>query len=160
MTELKKLKMYKKNPRRNDHVVAQAKRAIENFGFRVPVLAKKDGEIIDGHLRLKAAKALGHKEIPVIFVDDMSEDQIRAFRLSINKISELADWDLDLLKGEFDALREADFDFSTTSFEAYEISELFQPEEEVKPVGTEEQFQLDEQKKKRRTTCPACGYRF
>ena len=78
---------YARNPRKNDHVVDKAASWIKEFGFRVPVLAKSDGTIVDGHLRLKAAKKLGMKEIPVSNADDMTEVQIKAFRLSVNKIT-------------------------------------------------------------------------
>jgi ParB-like chromosome segregation protein Spo0J len=84
---------YARNPRKNDHAVDKVAAAIREFGFRVPICAKIDGTVVDGHLRLKAAKKLGLTEVPVVLADDMSEAQIKAFRLSVNKVAELADWD-------------------------------------------------------------------
>ena len=119
---------YARNPRKNDHAVDKVAAAIREFGFRVPICAKSDGTVVDGHLRLKAAKKLGLTEVPVVLADDMSEAQIKAFRLSVNKVAELAQWDTELLALEFTELEDMGFDLSLTGFEADEIGALF-PEE-------------------------------
>ena len=116
---------YARNPRKNDHAVDKVAAAIREFGFRVPICAKSDGTVVDGHLRLKAAKKLGLAEVPVILADDLSDAQIKAFRLSVNKVAELADWDNDLLALEFDELREMGFDLTLTGFDPDEIGGLF-----------------------------------
>jgi site-specific DNA-methyltransferase (adenine-specific) len=113
---------YARNPRKNDHAVDKVASAIKEFGFRVPIVAKSDGLVVDGHLRLKAAKKIGMTEVPVILADDMSEAQIKAFRLSVNKVAEFAEWDVDLLKLEFADLQEQGFDLSLTGFETGEIA--------------------------------------
>ena len=113
---------YARNPRKNDHAVDKVAAAIREFGFRVPIVAKSDGTVVDGHLRLKAAKKLGLDEVPVILADDMSEAQIKAFRLSVNKVAELAEWDIDLLKLEIVDLKEMDFDLSLTGFDDDELA--------------------------------------
>jgi DNA modification methylase len=113
---------YARNPRKNDHAVDKVASAIKEFGFRVPIVAKSDGLVVDGHLRLKAAKKIGLTEVPVILADDMSEAQIKAFRLSVNKVAEFAEWDIDLLKLEFADLQEQGFDLSLTGFETGEIA--------------------------------------
>jgi DNA modification methylase len=128
---------YARNPRKNDHAVNKVAAAIREFGFRVPICAKSDGTVVDGHLRLKAAKKLGLTEIPVILADDMSEAQIKAFRLSVNKVAELADWDNDLLALEFDELREMGFDLTLTGFEPDEIGALF-PEQGTEGLTDED----------------------
>lgn len=115
---------YARNPRKNDHAVDDVAAAIREFGFRVPVVAKSDGTVVDGHLRLKAAKKLGLTEIPVILADDMTDAQIKAFRLSVNKVAEFADWDIDLLKLEFADLKDMDFDLSLTGFKLDEIADM------------------------------------
>jgi DNA modification methylase len=119
---------YARNPRKNDHAVDKVAAAIREFGFRVPIVAKSDGLVVDGHLRLKAAKKLGLTEVPVILADDMSEAQIKAFRLSVNKVAELAEWDTDLLGLEIADLKEMGFDLELTGFEAAEIDALFPDE--------------------------------
>jgi len=119
-----KLIEYARNPRKNDHAVDRVAAAIREFGFRVPVVAKSDGTVVDGHLRLKAAKKLGLTEVPVVLADDMTDLQIKAFRLSVNKMAELAEWDNELLVLEFDELTEAGFDTLLTGFTQDEIDAL------------------------------------
>jgi ParB-like chromosome segregation protein Spo0J len=100
---------YENNPRVNDHAVEQMASIIRTHGFRVPVLVRTmpDGRyrVVDGHLRLKAAKRLGMAELPCLVVDDMSDEQIKAFRLSVNKAAELAEWDMTKLRVEVQALK-------------------------------------------------------
>lgn len=115
---------YARNPRNNDHAVDRVAAAIREFGFRVPILAKSDKTIVDGHLRLKAAKKLGLEEVPVLLCDDMTEIQVRAFRLSVNKVSEFADWDSEMLRVELDALGVDGFDIELTGFSLDEIADL------------------------------------
>jgi len=115
---------YARNPRKNDHVVDRVASAIREFGFRVPIVAKSDGTVVDGHLRLKAAAKLGLTEVPVILADDLTDAQIKAFRLSVNKVSEFAEWDIDLLKLEFEDLDAAGFDLTLTGFDLGEIAAL------------------------------------
>jgi len=113
---IEKLIDYARNPRKNDHAVDQIAAAIKEFGFRVPIIAKSDGTVVDGHLRLKAAKKLSMPSVPVILADDMTETQIKAFRISVNRMAELADWDMDLLKLELIELADLDFDLDLTGF--------------------------------------------
>ena len=115
---------YARNPRKNDHAVDKVAAAIREFGFRVPIVAKSDGLVVDGHLRLKAAKKLGLAEVPVVLADDMTDAQVKAFRLSVNKVAELAEWDDELLALEFDELREMGFDLDVIGFDADEIAAL------------------------------------
>jgi len=115
---------YARNPRKNDHAVDRVAAAIREFGFRVPILAKSDKTIVDGHLRLKAAKKLGLEEVPVLLCNDMTDIQVRAFRLSVNKVSEFADWDDEMLRVELDALGVDGFDLELTGFSLDEIADL------------------------------------
>jgi len=115
---------YARNPRKNDHAVDRVAAAIREFGFRVPILAKSDKTIVDGHLRLKAAKKLGLEKVPVLLCDDMTDIQVRAFRLSVNKVSEFADWDDEMLRVELDALGVDGFDLELTGFSLDEIADL------------------------------------
>lgn len=115
---------YLRNPRKNDHVVNKMVRSIKSFGFRIPILALSDGEIVDGHLRLKAALALNLKTIPVLVTDDLTDEKIKAFRILVNKSAEWADWDLELLAEEITALVDSNFDISFTGFEQSELAKL------------------------------------
>ncbi len=122
---------YINNPRVNDHAVAKVASSIKNFGFKVPVLIDNKNEIIAGHVRIKAAKRLGMKEVPTIRVEDLSPMQVRAFRVADNKTAEIADWDFELLELELEGL-----DDEFTGFDLGEIEGLFaEPEkdDEEKP---------------------------
>ena len=121
-----KIKPYKKNPRKNDHAVDAVAASIKEFGFLVPMVIDKNNEIVCGHTRYKAAKSLGMKEVPCVIAEELTEDQIKAFRLADNKVGEIAQWDMDLLPLEladivmpmndfgFDAILEDEFDESFT----------------------------------------------
>lgn len=106
---------YEKNPRKNEEAVKYVMESIKEFGFKVPIVIDKDNVIVAGHTRLKAAKKLKLEEVPCIIADDLSEGQIKAFRLADNKVSEKAEWDFDLLNEELDEL--VDFDMSVFGFE-------------------------------------------
>ncbi|MEB3209565.1 MAG: ParB N-terminal domain-containing protein [Synechococcus sp.] len=130
---LDKLIPYAGNPRKNDHAVEQVAAAIKRFGFRVPVLAKSDGSLIDGHLRVKAAKHLGMEEVPVVLCDDLSEADIKALRISINRMAELADWDSELLSAELEGLAEQGIGLEDVGFSKDDLSELLKDAGESLP---------------------------
>ena len=121
---IERLIEYARNPRKNDHAVDKIASVIKEFGFRVPVVAKSDGLVVDGHLRLKAAKKLGLTEIPVILADDMTETQIKAFRISVNKMAEMAEWDNEMLALEIADLKDAGYDLGLTGFSADELDAM------------------------------------
>lgn len=106
---------YEKNPRKNDGAVPAVAASIEEFGFKVPIVIDKDGVIVAGHTRLKAAKKLGMAEVPCIIADDLTPEQVKAFRLADNKTGELADWDFGLLDDELAEL--GAFDMTAFGFE-------------------------------------------
>lgn len=97
-------KPYAKNPRRNDAAVEKVAASIREFGWAQPIVVDGDGVIIIGHTRLKAAKKLGLKTVPVLVRADLSPEQVAALRLADNKTAELAEWDEPLLAAELDAL--------------------------------------------------------
>ncbi len=127
---LDRLIEYENNPRKNDHAVEQMCAAISEMGFKVPIIAKSNGLVVDGHLRLKAARQLALPTVPVILADDLSETQIKAFRILINQSAHWADWDMDLLKIEMQALNELDFDLDLIGFSDAELDELLSLEED------------------------------
>ena len=115
---------YARNPRKNDHAVDKVASAIREFGFRVPILAKSDKTVVDGHLRLKAAKKLGLDTVPVLLCDDMTDAQIKAFRISVNRVSEFAEWDDEMLRLEFAELDALGFDLELTGFSLDDVAGL------------------------------------
>lgn len=93
---------YENNPRRNDDAVEYVANSIREFGFKVPVIIDRDGVIVAGHTRIKACKRLGIREVPCVIADDLTDDQIKAFRLADNKVGERAKWDFDMLDIELE----------------------------------------------------------
>jgi ParB/Sulfiredoxin domain len=112
---------YIRNPRKNDHAVERMAASIQEFGFKVPMLVRGNGEVVDGHLRLKAAQKLGMTEIPAIICDDWTEAQVKAFRLMVNRSVTWADFDLELVSLEMEELKTLDFDLGLTGFDLPEI---------------------------------------
>lgn len=141
--KLSDLRPYARNPRKNDQAVDAVANSIREFGFKVPIVIDKNGEIIAGHTRLKAAKKLKMKEIPCIVADDLTEEQIRAFRIADNKVGELADWDFEALNIELDEITDIDmeqfgFDLDVSEEEKEVIEDDFNiapPEEPVAKYG-------------------------
>ena len=120
--KLKDIKPYEKNPRKNDSAVDAVTNSIREFGFKVPVVIDKDGVIVCGHTRYKAAKKLGLKAVPCVIADDLTDEQIKAYRLADNKVSELAEWDIDLLGEELDGI--FDIDMSDFGFDIEGVAKL------------------------------------
>ncbi len=106
---------YGKNPRNNDDAVQAVANSIQEFGFKVPIVIGRNGVIVTGHTRLKAAKLLGLEKVPCIVADDLSAQQIKAFRLADNKVSEKAEWNESLLSAELSDL--LGFDMEQFGFE-------------------------------------------
>lgn len=144
---------YANNPRNNDEAVDYVANSIKEFGFKVPCVIDNEKNVVCGHTRLKAAKKLGIKEVPCIIADDLTEEQIDAFRLADNKTAEIATWDFEKLEIELESISGIDmsefgFDFgSDTGFNEDALNELFAdaPEKEKKP---------------KMIKCPHCGEMF
>lgn len=122
-----KLIPYPRNPRKNDQAVDRMAGAIREFGFKIPILARTDGEVVDGHLRLKAAHKLQLESVPVIWCDEWTPAQVKAFRLLVNRSATWADWDDELLGLELEDLKALNFDLALTGFSPPEIEELLWP---------------------------------
>lgn len=129
--EIASLREYENNPRVNDKAVAKVAESIRAFGFRVPIVIDTDNVIVCGHTRLKAARSLGLDVVPCIVADDLTPDQINAFRLADNKTGEIAEWDFEKLEAELAAL---DFDMSVFGFD----------DDGDKPTGTKERDDLSD----------------
>ena len=141
--KLKDIKPYEKNPRKNDEAVKYVAESIKQFGFKVPIVIDKNNIIVAGHTRYKASKKLGLKEVPCIVADDLTEEQIKAYRLADNKVAELAEWDFDLLGEELDGILDIDmcdfgFDFNLEEEEKEVVEDDFEvelPEEPRTKLG-------------------------
>ena len=114
---LNELREYENNPRKNDAAVAAVAASIKEFGFKVPIVIDAADVIIAGHTRARAAEKLGLEVVPCIVADDLTEAQIKAFRLADNKTGELAEWDFTKLEQEMAQLQEMGFDMAAFGFE-------------------------------------------
>lgn len=119
--KLTELKEYENNPRINDKAIEAVANSIKNFGFKVPIIVDKDNVIVAGHTRKRAAYMLGLETAPCIVADDLTPEQIKAFRVADNKTAELADWDFDKLETELEQLADIDFDMSQFGFDLSEF---------------------------------------
>lgn len=137
--KLKDIKPYEKNPRKNDSAVDAVASSISQFGFKNPIVIDGNNVIICGHTRYKAAKKLGLDKVPCVVADDLTDEQIKAYRLADNKVAELAEWDIDLLGEELDGIFDIDmsdfgFDLEEEEEEETEIIEDEVPEA-VEPIA-------------------------
>lgn len=148
---LSEIKPYENNPRINDEAVKYVANSIKEFGFKVPIIIDENNVVVAGHTRLKAAKKLGIEKAPCIRVQDLSHNQIKAFRLVDNKVGEIATWDLDKLNIE---LENIDLDMSDFNF-TLDFQKNDQLINESKEIDTsdfdDEKFELE---------CPRCGFRW
>ncbi len=144
---------YVNNPRLNDNAVDAVASSIKNYGFKVPIVIDSGNEIVTGHTRLKAAKKLGLEEVPCIIANDLTPEQIKAFRLADNKVGEFADWDFKLLESEFNELKDMDL---FTGFEDFEIDSL------TSSIDVDGFFEEAEEHHggPKTATCPNCGETF
>lgn len=142
---------YDNNPRFNDEAIKPVAESIKEFGFKVPIIVDKNNVIIAGHTRLEASKMLGLTEVPCIVADDLTDEQVKAFRLADNKVGEIATWDFELLEQELREL--TDIDMSKFNFE---------PEKEIAveiPADKDDEKEVKE-KDKQLVVCPFCNEEF
>ena len=118
--DIDSIKPYENNPRHNEEAIPYVMNSIKEFGFKNPIIIDKNNVIIAGHTRLESAKRLGMKEVPIIHADDLTEEQVKAFRLADNKVSEKAEWDFNMLDAE---LADLDINMEDFGFEKLDINE-------------------------------------
>lgn len=136
--KLDELRAYENNPRNNDNAVAAVAASIKEFGFKVPIVVDAAGVIIAGHTRARAAEMLGLQVVPCIVADDLTESQIRAFRLADNKTAELAGWDFDKLDAELEELASVGFDMEQFGFDFdADIETGDEPEQKTKDLTSD-----------------------
>jgi DNA modification methylase len=129
--DVERLIPYVNNPRNNKNAVDKVAGSIKEFGFKNPVIVDKDMVIVAGHTRLLAARKLGLKDVPIIRVEDLTPEQVKAFRIADNKVAEFAEWDAEMLAIEFEELRLADFDLELTGFDLDDINALSKEDNEI-----------------------------
>lgn len=121
--DITKLQPYEKNAKKHGKgQIEKIKASILEFGFLTPCLIDKDFNLIAGHGRLAAAEELGLKKLPCVFIEGLTEDQRRAYILADNRLSELGEWDMDLVSEELEELNKHGFDLELTGFEFDDIT--------------------------------------
>lgn len=128
---------YENNPRNNEEAVDYVANSIKEFGFKVPVVVDKDNVVVAGHTRLKACEKLGITEVPCIVADDLTEDQIKAFRIADNKVSEYATWDEEKLSQELSDIMLDMTEFGDDLFSDDDTMEVELDDEEDNPYSQE-----------------------
>ena len=142
------IKPYENNPRKNDSAVQYVANSIREFGFKQPIVIDRNGVIVAGHTRYKAAIELGLEEVPCIMADDLTDEQVKAYRLADNKVAEASEWDFDLLNGELENILEIDmedFGFLTQDIDLDVKDEDFLQDTEIT------------KSKEKEIVCPHCG---
>lgn len=124
MRPTESIKPYDRNPRKNDDAVKAVERSIREFGFRQPIVVDEHGVIVVGHTRWKAAQSLGLPEVPVHVAVGLTPQQIRAYRIADNKTNEYAEWNVELLATEVEALRLDEYDLSQLALSESELKAL------------------------------------
>ena len=143
------IRPYENNPRNNDEAVPFVMNSIQEFGFKVPIVIDRNGVIVAGHTRYKAAIELGMETVPCVVADDLTPEQVKAFRIADNKVSEIATWDDDALAAEIQDIRidgfdVEDFGFSVASVDWDDVEDL---DDETYDAPTHDMLR-----------CPACGH--
>ena len=138
---------YENNPRRNDAAVEYVVNSIREFGFKQPIVIDKDGVIVAGHTRYKAAQKLGLDEVPCVMADDLTPEQVKAYRLADNKAGEVSQWDFDLLDIELKEIKNIEMESFGFIDINVDLDDFFRdiPEE------------AQDRKEKKLITCPYCG---
>lgn len=130
---------YENNPRINDYAVKKVLESIKEYGFTNPILADKDLVIIAGHTRREAAILAGLEKVPYIIKDDLTPEQVKAYRIADNKLAELSTWDEEALKAELFELQELDYPLEIMGFTEMDLKDLFEEKEEPKAKKAKEE---------------------
>lgn len=150
---LSEIKPYENNPRNNDNAVSAVVASICEFGFKVPIVIDSEGVIVCGHTRYKAAQEIGLKTVPCVIADDLTPEQVKAFRLADNKVGELATWDFEKLELEVQELETIELE--KFGFDAQN------EEQKVQSVTTSSELDIDDfDDDKFECECPKCGFKF
>ena len=125
LADINTIKPYPNNPRKlSETAIEKVSKSIQQFGFRQPIVVDKDRIIVVGHTRYRASKKLGYKQVPITIADNLTKEQINAYRIADNRTNEEAKWDDELLKIELKELEYKDFDLKMTGFDDKQINDL------------------------------------
>ena len=154
---INQITLYDNNPRRNEKAVDVVAHSIQSFGFKVPVVLDVQNTIVCGHTRVKAAQKLGLASVPCVIADDLTEAQIKAFRVADNRTHEFAEWDIEKLQVELSELDAMDIDIEMTGFSEDELDRMIAQKE---PIDLDEDTGSSRSSETKTCFCPKCGFEF
>ena len=143
------IKKYENNPRYNEEAVKEVAESIKRYGFKIPILIDKNDVIICGHTRLEASKLIKLKEVPCVVVEDLNEEQIKAYRIADNKVSEFSSWNYEKLVEELKSIDD-DFIKKLNMIDDLDITD----DDFIKNT------EITKEKKEKIMVCPKCGERI
>lgn len=152
MKPIKAIKLYENNPRNHDETVSAVIQSIHDYGFVKPILIDRDGIVVDGEACVKAAQAVGLKELPCIVTDELTDEEVRELRLVINKTQDLTSWTFDKLAEELAAVN---IDMST-----YKFPDLSNIDLDVSDEDFLQDTEIVKDREKKTVVCPNCGHEF
>ena len=132
---LNDIKPYDNNPRENENAVENVMNSIREYGFKVPLVVDKNLVIVTGHTRYEASLRLGLEEVPCIIADDLTDEQIKAYRIADNKVAEYSDWDYDKLFVELKELEQQAYEIDLTGFDYLEFDKIMRDYAPVENFG-------------------------
>lgn len=151
--DINDIKPYKNNPRKNTEAIKYVANSIEQFGFKVPIVIDKNHVIVAGHTRYEAAKRLNMENVPCVMADDLTDEEVKAYRLADNKVAEKSIWDFDLLSVELNEI----FDLDMTDFGFNMADDLVL---DVDDDDFLKDTEITKEKKAKKIVCPHCGEEF
>lgn len=153
LVPIENVKPYENNPRDNDDAVDAVANSIKEFGWQQPIVTDTEGVIIAGHTRYKAAQKLGYTEVPVVVANNLTDEQVKAYRLADNKVGELAEWDFGALNEELAGIK--DIDMTELGFDDEDL-DLADSWDDSGELDDYDEPEVDDAPKK--IKCPHCGY--
>jgi len=125
LAEISNIKPYENNPRKlSEQAIEKVAMSLKEYGFRQPIVVDKDMVIVAGHTRYRASKKLGLKQVPISVIDNLSKEQINAYRIADNRTAEESEWDSELLKMEIKELEVKDFKLDLLGFNEDQLNDI------------------------------------
>ena len=125
IADINSIKPYENNPRKlSEKAIEKVAMSLKEYGFRQPIVVDKDRIIVAGHTRFRASKKLGLKQVPVSIIDNLTPEQINAYRIADNRTAEESEWDNELLKMEIKELEDKDFKLDLLGFNEDQLNNL------------------------------------
>ena len=125
IVDISTIKPYENNPRKlKDSAIEKVAMSLKEYGFRQPIVVDKDNIIVAGHTRYRASKKLGLKNVPISVIDNLTPEQINAYRIADNRTAEESEWDNELLKMEIKELEAQDFKLDLLGFNEDQLNDL------------------------------------